>query len=328
MIVHPHAITYALRGVIIIICGILLRATDAASEESEMNTEDTPTSSSAGDWTSLYERHQFQQMPYRLLRPINLVEQSRTIYPLIVCLHGMGGRGEDNERQMKPWTQILADEKLRRKHPAFVVAPQTKSIWASNEAKPAITKEMIAQWPEAWRNTYKSGRQPWLFDYKGDLETLFALIDELTATLPIDPSRIYILGHSMGGLGVWNALCADPDRFAAAISAAGGLAPWLDPKQAVDVPIWSFHGIADKTIPIDFTEYAFERMKKSHGIMKLTRLKGVSHDANEAAFSYEGDQTDKGFVTEYSSDRCDRTPDVWDWLFAQKKAIEKVEEDQ
>jgi hypothetical protein len=36
--------------------------------------------------------------------------------------------------------------------------------------------------------------------------------------------------------------------------------------------------------------------------------------------AYDGDDADKGFITRYSSARCDRTPNVWDWLFKQSLA--------
>ena len=31
------------------------------------------------------------------------------------------------------------------------------------------------------------------------------------------------------------------------------------------------------------------------------------------------DDAERGFVTHYASDRCDKTADVWEWLFAQKR---------
>jgi hypothetical protein len=47
-------------------------------------------------------------------------------------------------------------------------------------------------------------------------------------------------------------------------------------------------------------------------------LKNVGHNAERYAFAYEGDDADKGFVTHYSSEKCDKTPNVWDWLFRQR----------
>ena len=70
-------------------------------------------------------------MPYRLFTPAPLIA-GRT-YPLIVFLHGAGGSGTDNEKQLQGanvfgalvWT--LPDHQAR--HPAFVVAPQSNVNW-------------------------------------------------------------------------------------------------------------------------------------------------------------------------------------------------------
>ena len=35
--------------------------------------------------------------------------------------------------------------------------------------------------------------------------------------------------------------------------------------------------------------------------------------------TYQGDDPKKGYITRYSNDRCDRTEDIWQWLFRQRK---------
>jgi len=54
------------------------------------------------------------------------------------------------------------------------------------------------------------------------------------------------------------------------------------------------------------------------GNLKYTELKNVKHNASQYAFSYEGDEPEKGYITQYSSEKCDKTMNVWDWLFAQR----------
>ncbi len=44
------------------------------------------------------------------------------------------------------------------------------------------------------------------------------------------------------------------------------------------------------------------------------------HNVSQAAFRYIGDSPVEGGVTKYASARCDKTADVWDWLFGQKCA--------
>jgi hypothetical protein len=60
-------------------------------------------------------------------------------------------------------------------------------------------------------------------------------------------------------------------------------------------------------------------MKQCGGNMKYTELKGVNHGLNTVAFDYKGDDQAKEWVTQCSSDRCDKEGDLWDWLFKQKR---------
>ena len=53
--------------------------------------------------------------------------------------------------------------------------------------------------------------------------------------------------------------------------------------------------------------------------MKYTELRGVQHNSWVQAFRYQGDDVQQGYVTRYSSDRCDRSQDLWQWLFRQRK---------
>lgn len=47
-------------------------------------------------------------------------------------------------------------------------------------------------------------------------EDVLRAIEEMRGRWPIDPTRIYLAGYSMGGSGVWTLLSHYPDRFAAA----------------------------------------------------------------------------------------------------------------
>lgn len=72
-----------------------------------------------------------ERMPYRLFSPAEREKGLR--YPLVVFLHGAGGSGTDNARQLQDanvfgalvWT--LPENQQR--HPAFVVAPQSNWNW-------------------------------------------------------------------------------------------------------------------------------------------------------------------------------------------------------
>lgn len=67
-----------------------------------------------------------------------------------------------------------------------------------------------------------TNRRPYGFDWQdwGRLDALEVLNLGL-AGLPVDPDRVYLTGHSMGGHGTWHISTLHPDRFAAASPHAG-----------------------------------------------------------------------------------------------------------
>ncbi|MEC8554632.1 MAG: alpha/beta fold hydrolase [Planctomycetota bacterium] len=283
---------------------------------------------------ALYEPGEFKGVPYRLMKPINFDPQKT--YPLILSLHGGSGRGTQNTKNILIWNEYLADEKLRRKHPCFVLVPQSNGPWLDNtsdinmypepgtftaddlpESMRKFGPQIIARIQEANRSNQTA---------YGVLDEVLEFIDtKLTKQHKIDTNRVYVLGHSMGAMGTFTAVYQHPDRFAAAIPSAGSFLPWLEVKRFRDVPLWIFHGNRDKTVPYSGSRYLFDQLKKVNGNAKLTTLAGKGHGSSYLAFRYSGDNAAKGFTTEYASDRCDKTDHVWDWLFRQKrkKAVQR-----
>ena len=45
----------------------------------------------ANDWVTLYEPLALKEMPYRVMKPLGFDAQKK--YPVIVSLHGAGGKG-------------------------------------------------------------------------------------------------------------------------------------------------------------------------------------------------------------------------------------------
>lgn len=267
-----------------------------------------------------YEAREFQGVKYRLLKPIDLSENPNRKYPMILSLHGAAGTGDDNVRNLREWNTVMAQENLRRKHPCFVVVPQSTGPWRTPAMSAHYTDEKIARMSADWQEVVGGRRKPLQDPKGGNLDRVFLLLDALAKEFPIDLDRVYVLGHSMGGFGTWTAVAEQPDRFAAAITSAGWLGPWFDANAVKDVPIWSFQGAKDKTSQVSMGNSTFERMKAIGAKVKFTEMAKHGHNVNEAAFAYTGDTTANGGVTKYASDRCDKTPDVWDWLFGQKRA--------
>ena len=247
-----HAIDTTMRHFINIAI-ILLFATFPATAQNK----NQPKPAVSAETLALYVPGEFKGVQYRLMKPIDF--DPRKTYPLILSLHGGSGRGTQNIKNLLIWNEYLADEDLRRKHPAFVLAPQSNGRWLDNTSDvklyPGPGSFTIDDLPEGMRKfgarmierIEEAGRAP--EPVYGVLDEVLELIDtKLSKQYKIDADRVYVLGHSMGGFGTFTAVYQHPDRFAAAIPSAGGFFPWMDAGRIQDVPLWIFHGKPDKVV--------------------------------------------------------------------------------
>ena len=232
-------------------------------------------------WDALYEPLVFEGMPCRVMKPLWF--DSKNSYPVIVSLHGAGGKGTNNNKQLKDWNRQLAEPQRRKDFPCYVVAPQAAGLWNAEH---------------------------------------FGKLKALIKTLPsVDMDRIYILGHSMGGHGTYIFIQLEPNYFAAAAPSAGsGLRrteDFIDAAKIKDVPIWAFHGDKDGVCPIEKDQKVFDEMKRLAGNMKFTIWQGDNHGVSGKMIV----GAENG-ITHFSSDRCDEEPDFMTWLFAQSRKRE------
>ncbi len=303
---------------------LLLCVTFSASAQNE----NPPEPNVSAETLALYEPGEFKGVQYRLMKPIDF-DPDKT-YPLILSLHGGSGRGTHNIKNLLIWNEYLAAEDLRRRHPCFVLAPQSNGRWLDNTSEVKLYPEpgsfTIDDLPESMRK-YGDQLMERIEQANSSTEPVYGVLDEvldfidtkLSKQYKIDADRVYVLGHSMGAMGTFTAIYQHPDRFAAAIPSAGFISPWLDFKRIQDVPLWIFHGDADKTVPYSGSRHVFDQLTKLNGNTKFTTLGGKGHGSSRHAFRYKGDDPEKGYITEYASDRCDKTDQVWDWLFRQKR---------
>jgi len=274
----------------------------------------------AGSLFRGYSAGEFKGMSYRWMKPPNC--DAKKSYPLVLSLHGRAGVGTDNRENLRGWnTTIINRDEWREEHPCFVLAPQNDFAWV----RPATVKASVqARGGEAFvAGLDKKARryvrvQLGKPDYSG-LAVVFDLIAKFREDFSVDGQRIYVIGNSMGGYGAWAAMQEEPDLFAAGVAACGGQCIHLGLDRIKHVPVWAFHGTADKIVPYEKSRKAFEELKKLGGNCKLTSLKGQGHGIWRIAFRYAGDNPAKGYTTEYSSEECDREGDVWQWLFSQRK---------
>lgn len=191
--------------------------------------------------------HTFEQttLPYRIFIPDNY--NSSQSYPLILCLHGAGERGNDNERHI--WKHDLAlswaKPEVQKSNPCFVVAPQC----------PKKLKWNYVDWHKGTFSidTVEPGNE---------LLTVVNLLDSLLKEFNIDIKRQYVTGLSMGGYGTWDIITRYPERFAAAVpmSGAGDFSKVASLK---NVPIWVFHNTHDKIVPVSGSRDMVQAMNKA-----------------------------------------------------------------
>lgn len=221
----------------------------------------------------VHKNEKGEKMPYRLFVPKNYDPAQK--YPLILWLHGARGRGTDNKRQISganAWaTTVLSSDENQAQYPAIIVAPQCprRRLW-DQWSTPTLSRE-----------------------FRQVMEILEALQQEFS----IDEQRIYIAGESMGGFGTWMFIIKRPNLFAAAVPMCGGGNP-SDVHKVVHLPIWVFHGKADRTVPVRRSRQMVEALRKAGGQPIYTEYPKVKHDVWKRAFA---------------------EPELIPWLFSQKR---------
>ena len=196
-----------------------------------------------------YERSVFvsssgDSLNYRLLEPE--VMQAGEKYPLVLFLHGVGERGNDNEKQLTHGGQMFLNPVNREKYPAFVLFPQCpeSGYWAyENRPQSFIPTQMPV-----------GKEMPSVF------QAVKELLDMYLANPQVDKSRVYIMGLSMGAMGTYDMVSRFPDIFAAAVPICGTVNP-TRLSAARNVAFRIFHGDADDVVPVAGSRQAYKALK-------------------------------------------------------------------
>src|SRR5215218_3732320 len=205
-------------------------------------------------------------MPYRLFTP-----NATGRLPLVVYLHGSGGLGTDNLKQMGRGntfgTRVWALPENQKRFPCYVLAPQTDRGWMRyGDPTPG---DSVAK----------------LIPGLGDgARVAFEIIDALRRELPIDERRIYVTGQSMGGGGTWHMTAHRPRFFAAAVTCCGSVTS-ENGVESADTPLWNFHGDADKTVAVAVSRDRIAALQKAGAHPLHTEYAGVGHNVWEWAFT-------------------------------------------
>lgn len=189
------------------------------------------------------------RLEYLLFVPRDAHSQTNRKWPLILFLHGAGERGSNIWLVAKHGPPKIVRDKPD--FPFIVVSPQCPA------------------------------GQTWSSD------VLLALLDDVTDRLPVDRTRVYLTGLSMGGYGTWNLGTSHPDRFAAIVPICGGgdpvsviLAEGRRADALRKLPVWAFHGGKDPVVSIDESRRMVEAFKRLGCLeVELTVYPDAGHDS-------------------------------------------------
>ena len=202
---------------------------------------------------------------------------------ILVFLHGIGERGSDNLASIRLAVPEIVKQIKDAGQKVVLLAPQCPAdqLWATRHRGGAEAK--MSEKPRQ-----ALGMVPILVQKK---------IKEFDA----DPDRVYITGLSMGGYGSWDLMARyGTGLFAAGLTCSGG----GDPGRAEtmkDLPIWIFHGEADQTLPVKLSRRMYTALKEAGSdVVFYTEYPGVPHDCWTRTY---------------------QNPEVWRWLFSQKRGV-------
>jgi len=182
-----------------------------------------------------------KDMEYALFVPSNYDKAKK--WPLVVALHGLGS----NPHQIIRYPGLTQQAE---KHGYCVVAPMGYNSrgWYGSLGKRA------ARW-----------RRP------GDPENLGELSEKdvmnvlaiIRDEFPIDPNRIYLMGHSMGGGGTWHLAMKFPKIWAALAPIAPAIYSSADSLEKIKhIPVIVVQGEKDWLVPASGTRKWVAKMKQ------------------------------------------------------------------
>ena len=188
--------------------------------------------------------------------------KTRKAQGLLLGMHG-GGVGEgDAGNSAGAWS-----------------GPATKLKWA------AVFPEVLEKTEHGWTTS-------------GTEEFVLELIDRAVRTFEVDPNRVFLAGHSMGGYGTWTLGAHHADRVAGLAASAGAPTPLVDPrsKEVVgidwgvipnlrNVPMVVYQSTDDPQVPPDSNQAAAREVAKArerwggYEEFRYWEVSGQGHDA-------------------------------------------------
>jgi predicted peptidase len=212
---------------------------------------------------------------YRLLVPSHASPGKH--YPLVLQLHGSGGVGTDNVKQLDRLARSWAMPDVRERYQAYILIPQFPTR-SANYGPPTAAQHA---------------------EHSAALDAALELVEAFVLDHPVDRSRIYAVGFSMGGSAAWLSPSLRPGLFAAIVPLSGiapenSFAPLFK-----HLPTLVIHGNADTENPIAADLRFVHEIERMGGrTIRFREYEGLDHQLPEDIY-----------------------PGYWwrDWLFDQQR---------
>ncbi len=161
--------------------------------------------------------------------------------------------------------------------------------------------------PKTWTHVVApTNRRPFGFDWEdwGRTDAL-EVLHNAQRVMAIDPGRVYLTGHSMGGHGAWHLGATFPDRFAAVGPSAGWISFWSYAGAArladespvgeiieraaassdtlamlrnlATLGVYILHGDADDNVPVGQAREMAEKLRAFHTDLIVHEQAGAGH---------------------------------------------------
>lgn len=217
--------------------------------------------------TSVFKAMEYTEgeysMKYRVCFPEDYGKTDKD-YPVLMFFHGAGERGDNNEKQITTYTGFAhmftsdADSPLLD---AIVIAPQC----------PAGEKWVnVPAWTDCEYSTEAIAESD-------SLEAALKLLKYYAENERINENAIYSMGLSMGGYATWDIAVRHSELLAAIAPICGG----CDTSKSAllkDMPVYTFHGSADGTVPPTGTRNMVNALREAgNENVKYVEYEGQGH---------------------------------------------------
>ena len=223
--------------------------------------------------------------------PADYGQDPQVRYPVLIYHHG--GGGDASSLDSSPLDSLLSMSSL---------GGGPASLAMSGDWDPA--SPLIALSPQRSRFS------------PPNFKRIDVFVDYVIHNYQVDPSRIYMTGHSQGGFVAWRYATDYPQKVAAIAPLAAGFFAGGIPNNlcdAAEVPIWAFHSIDDNVVSVETGRRPIELLaacSNSTKPAKFTTFDGLGHQSHNYVLSLQG--MGKALSTDDLFDQ-----NLYSWLMSQ-----------